>query len=291
MVGSCADDGCGHAEPKAGRVQAKDGEMTEGGPAKDRPPISSPGGVPGAVTVSQSSLDINASKPEKLQVDFLKDENSVKAFSKTLSSARFGRYLGSAKNIDVVAINIYLSNAKLSRSLYIGIQIWEVALRNRINEFLSWKYNNNWPFDETRALRSMVSNDKRRVKEALDRQNQKRGAGKVTTNHITADLSAGFWVSMLTKSYDVPFSWRYNLARVFPSDSSLERGEAALLCEGLLDLRNRIAHHEPIYHLPLEQRRADLGRLIAAMCPSHYAYLESACSFQAEWKAHTEISN
>ena len=40
--------------------------------------------------------------------------------------------------------------------------------------------------------------------------------------HSVADLSAGFWVALLNASYNIAFSWRYNLARIFP----------VLLCAG-----------------------------------------------------------
>lgn len=262
--------------------------MTEGGPAKDHPHISSLGGVLEAVTVSQGSPNINAPNAEKFQAPFLKDEILIKAFAATLSVARFSRYMGASKNKDELAIEIYSSNARLAQSLYIGIQIWEVALRNRLSDFLIWKYGKNWPFDEKRAVRSLIGNDKRRLKDAVGRQTHKRGKGKVTTNHIVADLSAGFWVSLLTSGYDVPFSWRYNLSKIFPYED-MDRAAAAKMCEGILDLRNRIAHHEPVFHLPLEERRRELGHLIRGMCSAHHAYLESACSFQNEWKAHSAL--
>jgi hypothetical protein len=111
------------------------------------------------------------------------------------------------------------------------------------------------------------------------------------TNAIVADLSGGFWVSLLTKSYDIPFAWRYNLARIFPNDAVISRIEAAEICEALLVLRNRIAHHEPIFHFPLEQRRNEIGKIIYAMCRANYAYVEFSCTFAAELELIHGISN
>ena len=111
----------------------------------------------------------------------------------------------------------------------------------------------------------------------------------MTTNQIVADLSAGFWVSMLTKSYEISFAWRHNLERVFPNDASLDLQQAADMCKGILDLRNRIAHHEPILHLPLLERRQSVELLVSAMCPAHAAYLTEACTFAHEWKNHASI--
>ena len=46
----------------------------------------------------------------------------------------------------------------------------------------------------------------------------------------------------------------------------------------LLNLRNRLAHHEPIYHLPLVDLRNDLSRLLTAMCPAAVRYASTACT-------------
>jgi hypothetical protein len=104
-----------------------------------------------------------------------------------------------------------------------------------------------------------------------------------------ADLSSGFWVSLLSGSYDVPFLWRSNLRRIFPNDPTLQRAEAWKACDGLLDLRNRIAHHEPILHLPLPWHYAELGRIVAAMCEGTSAYCSSSCSFAECWSRRPSI--
>ena len=57
------------------------------------------------------------------------------------------------------------------------------------------------------------------------------------------------------------------------------------MCNGLLDLRNRVAHHEPIFHLPLDLMRKNLERLLNGMCGATANYMSSACSFSAIWNA------
>jgi hypothetical protein len=109
--------------------------------------------------------------------------------------------------------------------------------------------------------------DRDRVSEAITRQRQRRSADPVPLDAIVADLSAGFWTALLAGRYDVPFSWRYNLARVLPKEPKLTRAEASKKCDALRELRNRIAHHEPILHLPLSDHWDDIKRLVDAMCP------------------------
>ncbi len=162
--------------------------------------------------------------------------------------------------------------------------MWEIALRNRLNSFLIWKYNAKWPSDQ-RVLRTLARPEGKRLAEAIERQTRQRGSAGVSTDAIVADLSAGFWVSLLAKSYDVPFAWRYNLPKIFPNEPRLDRANAITMAGHLLDLRNRVAHHEPIYHLPLAERRADLDRLLAGMCQPSHLYVSGVCTVAAVLRA------
>ncbi|KQT87123.1 hypothetical protein ASG48_17315 [Aurantimonas sp. Leaf443] len=182
------------------------------------------------------------------------------------------------------AVELYQWNAKLGQSLYIYLQGWEIRLRSKLNGFLVWKYIANWPYDE-RAPRQMNASDRRRLQEARQRQEMQRSVQAAPTSAIVADLSAGFWVSQLSGSYRIPYVWRHNLPRVFPHDRVLDAKDAWAICNDLLILRNRVAHHEPILQLPLDRRMRDLKRVVAAMCPATQAYCEASCSFDAVWRA------
>ncbi len=216
-----------------------------------------------------------------MQLPTWENEAEIKQFRTTLSEARLARYLGEANGDFSKAIEYYFWNTELSKSLYGTLQMWEVALRNRLNSFLCWKYTAAWPYDNARALRQLTSNERRKVADCIDRQKQIRGISQIPTDALVADLSAGFWVALLNASYDVPFAWRYNLRRVFPHDASLDRLTASELCSHLLDLRNRVAHHEPIYHLKLADRRKDLSRVLGAMCPAAERYATAICTVDA----------
>jgi Abi-like protein len=225
-----------------------------------------------------------------MQAPTIDNEEKIKSFRSTVSEPRFARYLAETKGVQAAAINLYHWNTELSKSFYTSLQMWEVALRNKLNAFLCWKFDANWPYDTQRAIRQMTNNDRRKVEESIIRQRQLRGIQAVPTDAIVADLSAGFWVSLLNKSYDVPFSWRYNLARIFPGEQTIPRSDAARLCDGLLDLRNRVAHHEPIYHLQLTDRRNELDRLLKAMCATTNAYVAASCTFGVVWSAKPSLS-
>ena len=69
-------------------------------------------------------------------------------------------------------------------------------------------------------------------------------ASNVPVEAIVADLSAGFWVSLLNSGYEVPFVWRHNLGRVCPNEPHASQKEISDLSNELLGFRNRVAHHE-----------------------------------------------
>lgn len=213
------------------------------------------------------------------------DRNSDFAalFKRSLSAPRFGTYLSAADNDDANAINLYQWNSRISQSFYIYLQSWEICLRNKLNAFLIWKYNEGWPYESNRVLRNMKGDDRRRLQETISRQERARKISPVPTSIIVADLSAGFWVSQISVNYEVHYQWRYNLNRIFPH-AKLARADAWKICEDLLILRNRIAHHEPVFHLPLEDRRKQLADIVAAMCPATTAFSEATCNFDDVWK-------
>lgn len=224
----------------------------------------------------------NTENSDTLQAAFLKDEAEVDAFIRSVSAPRFSRYLRACDGNARQACDLYLLNAKLSQSLYLLIQVWEICLRNRIDDFLKWKYGRDWPH-EPRLRKIMTSADLRRLDETIRRQSLRLGVAKASTDSVVADLSAGYWVSLLGKSYDIPFSWRYNLARIYPHDRSVSRAAAADLCRALLDLRNRIAHHEPIFHLDLATLKIGLDTQIRDMCLATSSFARHACTFAHFW--------
>ena len=88
-----------------------------------------------------------------------------------------------------------------------------------------------------------------------------RAGGTVTPSGLVAGLSFGFWVSLLgpggrldpagrRANYEMTL-WRPGLRRSFPHRTPLTRVQAYQPLNSLRKLRNRIAHHEPIFARPL----------------------------------------
>lgn len=223
--------------------------------------------------------------PENLQ--------EVNEFCNLIGRARFDRYLNSCDGNYEQALELYVWNARVSQAFYLPIQIWEITLRNQMNRFLIWKSSNAaWPYDQNKVVKRLKNIDQKRLNEVKERQQNTKGVSQATTDAIVADLSAGFWVSMLTTTYDFRFSWRYNLGRVFPNAANDWRDENARTpqwdhnaahepCDRLLNLRNRIAHHEPVYALDLHQAHQDAVTTITAMSKAASNYLAAHCTVQS----------
>lgn len=204
---------------------------------------------------------------------------------RSLSQPRFARYLTATGRDTIRALKLYSWKSQLSKELYIYLQAWEICLRNKLNDFLVHRYGRSWPYDTTGLGRQLTGPDKERLSQARQRQERIRGIAPASLPAIVSDLSAGFWVSQLSKRYDIAHVWRRNLIQVFPHDRVLDRPAAWGICDEMLSLRNRIAHHEPIFHLPLDRGYDDLQRIVAALCPGTRAFAEAHSGFGPVWHA------
>src|SRR5258708_33902992 len=86
--------------------------------------------------------------------------DALKMFRATLSEARFARYLTACAGDQAQAVLLYHWNTELSKSLYGSLQMWEVALRNRLNAFLCWKNMARWPLVKPHDRRSFKAANK-----------------------------------------------------------------------------------------------------------------------------------
>ncbi len=216
-----------------------------------------------------------------MQAIFAGKEALASSLASTISKARLNRYVKETNGNTISALSLYHWNTELSQAMYLSVQIWEVTLRNRLNTILQRRYGEDWPYDELVAVRQLTDSDKDKLLAAIARQRRNRRMRRPPTGSIVADLSAGFWVSLLSDSYEVPLGWSTYIGRVFAYDAAMDRATAHALCIRILDVRNRIAHHEPIYHLPLVDLQEAAARLIRGMCRGSCLYLAGKCELEA----------
>lgn len=90
---------------------------------------------------------------------------------------------------------------------------------------------------------------------------------------ILTELSFGFWRFLLAKRYERTL-WEFSLRHGFPHLARQRRRDIAEPVERLHKLRNRVAHHEPIYKRDLLQDVADARTVLGAVSPAALAWAE-----------------
>jgi hypothetical protein len=89
-----------------------------------------------------------------------------------------------------------------------------------------------------------------------------------------------FWRYLLDAHHQ-PTLWAPALRHAFPHLRPRVRTEVYDRLVLLHALRNRIAHHEPIHHLPLDQRIDDLLTLVGFLCPTTATWIWSTTRIPA----------
>jgi hypothetical protein len=91
--------------------------------------------------------------------------------------------------------------------------------------------------------------------------------GRITPGRMVAELKFAFWVGLLGPHYDATL-WRKCIFRSFPSSGGRARKTVHGRFNAIRRFRNRIAHHEPVFHLQPIQRHQEVIEAISWMCRS-----------------------
>ena len=180
------------------------------------------------------------------------------------SPERMSTYQAATAGNHDKAAQLYVWNVKVSAAFYGPLQAVEVMLRNAMHRELSRCYGLHW-YDEPRAgldwsCSSRIGREKNHLTNIGHR---------ITPSRLVAALPFGFWVSLLgaggridreshhrKANYEMTL-WRPAIRLAFPHGPRLSRKAAHAPLDYLRTLRNRIAHHEPIFnrHLAKDYER------------------------------------
>lgn len=188
-----------------------------------------------------------------MESQFSCTRSTLAAIEKNLSKERFRRYVLEVNGDKNKALRLYLWNARLSEAFYSPLQSMEITLRNTIHKALVSRFGNNWPFNP-KFQNNLTQYTLQELLNSIGRQKRRRRQRLVTTSEVVADLPFGFWLSMLSAGMDIHV-WQFEFAKTFPNFPIQPNGLKTVRnrTKDLKEIRNRIAHHEPIYHLPLRQ--------------------------------------
>lgn len=197
---------------------------------------------------------------------------TLTALERLLSTKRLGKYLQATGGDLQAAIELYTWNIALSSAFYGPLQGLEVCLRNSMHLAMEVSHGSNW-YDTITFLNPKAVQS---IKEAKNKLASQRYP--VDPPHMIAELSFGFWVSLLGKggsgfNYEMSL-WRPTLVKAFPHQR-LNRKTVHKKLDHLRRLRNRIAHHEPIFQRHLQADYNSVIEVVKWICPG-----------TAKWIAH-----
>lgn len=165
-------------------------------------------------------------------------------YEKAFSSARLSKYLKACHGDSYGALTLYRHNIKLCQKIYGVLNIFEVVLRNAINEHYMAHFSDTDWIRHQLLPGGMLENHPHRSAvektiEDLDKE------GRYTNDRIVSSVSFGFWTHLFTRR---PFALGgKSLLQIFPTRAK-GFGQRAIYNElyKIKTFRNRIAHHEPI---------------------------------------------
>lgn len=186
---------------------------------------------------------------------------SLAAMQAVLSVPRLSTYLSAANNDSDAAVQLYLWNAAVASSLMLPMHFAEVSTRNAVSEALESVYGPRWPWNHSFefSLPSPPRGFNPRSELVAVRSRE------TTTGKVVAELKFVFWQKMFTQRFDARL-WDNRIASLFPNAAVVvEAGLRSRIysdLEVIRKLRNRMAHHEPIFARNLRDELAQILDLI-----------------------------
>lgn len=164
-------------------------------------------------------------------------------FEKVFSCKRMERYFNLYPNDETRAILHYQCNLQLAETLYVSLSVFEVTLRNALcRELETMTGREDWYaiFPTTPGLARLNHYITQACKQIAGRHES------ITPPKIVAELTLGFWVSLLNSEYE-RLLWK-DLRRAFPFMPKRERQRKNVSAplNMFRTFRNRVFHNESI---------------------------------------------
>lgn len=170
------------------------------------------------------------------------------------------------------ALRLYAWNLEISNAFFSCIHYFEVGLRNEMDSNLS-QYaaaqgaSDSW-FEPSAGL--LAGGSPNKVKQA---KNRVTDSGKpLSHGRVIAELPLGFWWTLLDQSYETSL-WKPTLHHVFVPGTKRKRLHEQI--DKVRELRNRIAHHEPLHSRHLLADYDNLLRTAERVSPSLAWWIDS----------------
>lgn len=165
-------------------------------------------------------------------------------YEKAFSPARLNKYLKACSGDTSAAITLYRHNVKLCQKCYGILNIFEVVLRNAIDEhYKTYFADPDWIRNQLQPGGMLETHPQREdVQKTITDLERK---GKYTNDRVVSSVTFGFWTYLFTKK---PYkNGGKTLLKIFPlKTKGLGQRDIYNELQTVKAFRNRIAHHEAI---------------------------------------------
>ena len=179
------------------------------------------------------------------QDDKMRQPQHFSDFQRAVSRSRLEPYLNHSPNGDwAQAFGTYLWNLALCESLYPTLQGIEVALRNGIHDAAIAEFGDEFWFKS-----QLIGYERKQIGEIEKKLAQSKTPA--TPGRFISECNFGFWENLFNGQYE-HILWRRMLRATFPNAPRHLRRRRGIRVrlDHIRRLRNRVFHHEPIWHLP-----------------------------------------
>jgi hypothetical protein len=190
-----------------------------------------------------------------------------------LSPARLNSYMKLTSGDLSNALTLYIWNSRASAAFLEVIGAVEVVVRNSWNKQLqeaSFRKTGS-PMWHEKSRMQLNEYSQRDIEQATMRLEARGRRGNL--DQVVAELNFGFWRFLVAKQYRTTL-WPLAGKHAFPNIDPAEIQELSTAMGRLHDLRNRIAHHEPIHMRDLEKDLADCLWVVGAVCMTTRGWVE-----------------
>jgi hypothetical protein len=199
----------------------------------------------------------------------MSNQAMINAIKTAISPARIATYetaIGTANVDELAALHLYAWNAQVSGALLTPLHLCEVVIRNAVAAALESVYGTQWPW--ATVFERSLPDPRIGYSPRRDLMNARRSTQ--ATGKVIPELKFVFWQKMFTQRYDERL-WIPYLTSVLPNmDVAKTITERRTMIYQYLDqiryLRNRIAHHEPIFNRALADDYHKIIELVRFRC-------------------------
>lgn len=230
------------------------------------------------------------------------------ALQRTFSAGRLEYYLSRASNDAKKAFELHQWNTRLSESLYVPLQAFEITLRNVLDTTITEYYKRhfgNGDWYDIRALQewrdlwcstphlkkeddachgfwSKICQAKKKLKDDVK---QKPSSVTFTEpkphDRFVAASNFGLWVQLLDGHYADKL-WDGVLKKAFPHSTS--RDDLLKVAEKANDVRNWVMHYEPVIEEDLGDLYNGMLSYIRSSCPETADMVVRTSRFKSVWE-------